>query len=140
MTSIQARILILNITFWAVFLALWHNGISKIPFTDPTHLSHGILVLFTVGQLCALCQKWDWVDWIGTALVFLGLIGTVIGFIIAFSGVTPQSATDSNMAKTMVAVLISGMATALYTTLVGSVGALWLSLNNKLFNAQYSMA
>ena len=63
------------------------------------------------------------------SLVFLGLIGTVIGFIIALSGVNPEHAADVDSISPMVATLIDGMSVALYTTLVGAVLNLWLMVN-----------
>ena len=66
------------------------------------------------------------------SLVLLGLIGTVVGFIIALSGVDPESASDISAVGLMVSTLISGMSTALYTTLVGSVLNLWLMVNYRL--------
>lgn len=66
---------------------------------------------------------------IANSLVFLGLIGTVIGFIIALSGVDPEQASDVNSISPMVATLIEGMSVALYTTLVGAVLNLWLMVN-----------
>jgi len=63
------------------------------------------------------------------SLVLLGLIGTVVGFIIALSGIDPQKAADFGSISPMVSTLIRGMSTALYTTLVGAVLNLWLSVN-----------
>ncbi len=62
-------------------------------------------------------------------LVLLGLIGTVIGFIIALSGVEPDRASDVNAIAPMVSRLIEGMSVALYTTLVGAILNLWLTVN-----------
>jgi hypothetical protein len=62
-------------------------------------------------------------------LVLIGLIGTVLGFIIALSGVDPNRASDVNAISPMVATLIDGMSVALYTTLVGSVLHIWLIVN-----------
>lgn len=69
------------------------------------------------------------VKWFANALVLLGLIGTVVGFIIALSGVDPSKSSDVAAIGAMVATLISGMGTALYTTLVGSITNLWLMAN-----------
>ncbi|MEQ8805654.1 MAG: MotA/TolQ/ExbB proton channel family protein, partial [Rhodospirillales bacterium] len=69
---------------------------------------------------------------IANALVLLGLIGTVIGFIIALSGVDPTAASDANKVGAMVATLISGMSVALNTTLVGSVLYVWLIVNHRI--------
>ncbi|NQU71862.1 MAG: MotA/TolQ/ExbB proton channel family protein [Rhodospirillales bacterium] len=66
---------------------------------------------------------------IANSLVLLGLIGTVVGFIIALSGVDPQKAADVASISPMVSTLIRGMSTALYTTLVGGVLNLWLTVN-----------
>lgn len=69
---------------------------------------------------------------IANSLVLLGLIGTVLGFIIALSGVDPEHATDISSIAPMVSTLISGMSTALYTTLIGAVLNLWLMANHQL--------
>ena len=66
------------------------------------------------------------------SLVLLGLIGTVIGFIIALSGVDPETASDVSAVAPMISTLISGMSTALYTTLVGSILNMWLMANYQL--------
>jgi hypothetical protein len=63
------------------------------------------------------------------SLVILGLIGTVIGFIIALSGVDPENASDISAVTPMVSTLVDGMSTALYTTLVGAVLNIWLMTN-----------
>ncbi len=60
------------------------------------------------------------------SLVFLGLIGTVAGFMIALAGVDPSRAGDAAAVAPMVATLIDGMGLALATTLVGAVTNLWL--------------
>ncbi len=72
------------------------------------------------------------VSHIANALVFLGLIGTVIGFIIALSGVNPASVTDAENVGAMVSNLITGMSVALNTTLVGAVLYVWLIVNHRL--------
>ena len=69
---------------------------------------------------------------IANGLVFLGLIGTVIGFIIALSGVDPSRATEVDNVARMIATLISGMSVAMYTTLAGSVLYVWLSVNHRI--------
>jgi biopolymer transport protein ExbB/TolQ len=69
---------------------------------------------------------------IAGSLVILGLIGTVVGFIIALSGVRPDQAADVKAITPMVSTLIAGMSTALYTTLVGSVLNVWLMVNYQL--------
>lgn len=66
---------------------------------------------------------------IANSLVLLGLIGTVVGFVIALSGVDPSSAGNISHVGEMITQLVRGMSVALYTTLVGSVLSLWLTVN-----------
>lgn len=79
-----------------------------------------------------LTQRVAVVRQLASSLVLLGLIGTVVGFIIALSGVQPEQASDVKAITPMVSTLIAGMSTALYTTLVGSVLNVWLMINYQL--------
>ena len=65
---------------------------------------------------------------IAHSLIFLGLIGTVIGFIIALSGVDPEAAGQVENVSAIVSTLINGMSVALNTTLVGAVLYIWLNV------------
>jgi len=80
----------------------------------------------------SLSQRISIVRQTANSLVLLGLIGTVIGFIIALSGVDPDHASDVKAITPMVSTLIQGMSTALYTTLVGAVLNVWLMVNYHL--------
>ena len=68
------------------------------------------------------------IRYIANSLTILGLIGTVLGFIIALSGVDPDVASNPSAISPMVAQLIEGMSVALYTTLVGAILSVWLGL------------
>ncbi len=69
---------------------------------------------------------------LANSLVVLGLLGTVIGFIISLSGVKPQIVSDVAAVTPMVTTLVEGMSVALYTTAVGAIGNLWLMLNYRM--------
>ena len=69
---------------------------------------------------------------LANSLVILGLIGTVVGFIIALSGVDPQAAADVSSIGPMVSTLIDGMSVALHTTLVGAVLNVWLMVDYRI--------
>lgn len=69
---------------------------------------------------------------IANSLVFLGLIGTVIGFIIALSGVDPAATAEVDKVAAMVSTLIKGMSIALYTTLLGAVLNVWLIVDYRI--------
>jgi MotA/TolQ/ExbB proton channel family len=72
---------------------------------------------------------------IASSLVMLGLLGTVIGFIMSLSGVRPDVASDVKAVTPMIASMITGMSVALYTTLVGAVLNLWLMANYRLLES-----
>ena len=65
---------------------------------------------------------------IANNLIILGLIGTVIGFIISLGGVDAERVADIASVAPMVSTLIKGMSVALYTTLVGAVLHVWLMM------------
>jgi biopolymer transport protein ExbB/TolQ len=71
---------------------------------------------------------------IASALVLIGLVGTVVGFIVVLSGVKPDQAADVAAVGPMVATLVEGMGIALYTTLVGAVLNIWLTANCHLLS------
>ena len=68
------------------------------------------------------------IKFIANILVILGLIGTVIGFIIALSGVDESVSSNPDEVGKMVASLVQGMSVALYTTLAGSILSVWLNI------------
>ena len=79
-----------------------------------------------------LTHKISIVRQVANILVFLGLIGTVIGFIAALSGIDAKSAADTSNIAGMIGRLISGMSVALYTTLLGAMLNLWLTINYRM--------
>ncbi len=97
--------------------------LSRAPGASPESrsLQAGVLRLKLTNRIVVVRH-------IANALVFLGLIGTVIGFIIALSGVDPESASNAENVAEMVATLIGGMSVALYTTLIGAVLYIWLTV------------
>lgn len=69
------------------------------------------------------------VKYLSSSLVMLGLLGTVIGFIIVLTQVPADAVGDTSQVGKLVAVLTHGMGVALYTTLVGAITNLWLNAN-----------
>ena len=72
---------------------------------------------------------------VANTLIFLGLIGTVIGFIIALSAVDPNTAAQAENVASVIATLIDGMSVALNTTLVGATLYLWLTVNYRVLTS-----
>lgn len=123
----MARPLLLLIVAIAILIASYFQGwLHLINDGDSTHIVWGEGILFGIGLVLACFQKWKDVNWIANALVNIGLIGTVVGFIIALSGVIPDAANDIEQLKPMLVTLLKGAGIALYTTLVGAIGSLYL--------------
>ena len=75
-----------------------------------------------------LAGKINFIKFTANTLVILGLIGTVIGFIIALSGVEAGVSSNPEEISKMITTLIQGMSVALYTTLAGSICSVWLNI------------
>tara|TARA_B100001027_G_C16039609_1_gene229295 strand:- start:138 stop:467 length:330 start_codon:yes stop_codon:yes gene_type:complete len=65
------------------------------------------------------------------SLIRLGLVGTVIGFILMLQSVTLIENFDINLMQDLMKNMSAGMMVALYTTLTGLISAMILMLQNK---------
>lgn len=147
----RARLLalfaVLNLTGFGLVGAAGAAGwLELIWRADSSRLTAVITVLFLAGLgICTVIafkrkparELLNTVPFVADSLVLLGLIGTVLGFIMALSGVDPAVATDAKAVQPMIVQLIGGMGVALYTTLVGGVLYLWLSINYRLMSAHH---
>src|SRR5215469_4399388 len=61
-------------------------------------------------------------------LMKLGLLGTIIGFIIMLAPIAGLDATDRTLLKSSMGLMGDGMAVAMYTTLAGLVGSILLKI------------
>ena len=78
------------------------------------------------------------ISYIANLLILLGLIGTVIGFIIAVGGLGESLAGGQNLARvqTVLGQIVNGMGVALFTTLLGSIfGGIWLQLHYEMLSS-----
>ena len=73
---------------------------------------------------------WFFVD----AMIKLGLLGTIVGFIFMLGSVADSSNLDLNAMQKVMQQMSSGMGTALYTTLTGLVGSLLLAMQYQLLD------
>ena len=76
-----------------------------------------------------LMARIGFVRYISSSLVMLGLLGTVIGFIMVLTQIPANAVGDASQVGKLVSTLTSGMGVALYTTLVGAITNLWLNAN-----------
>jgi hypothetical protein len=77
-------------------------------------------------------QEFGW--FVAGLLLSLGLLGTVIGFILMLGPISGLDATDEGATKGALAAMSGGMAVALYTTLAGLVGGMLLKVQGFLLD------
>ena len=68
-------------------------------------------------------------------LMKLGLLGTIIGFIVMLAPIAGLDATDRTMMKSSMGLMSDGMAIAMYTTLAGLVGSILLKVQYYMLDA-----
>jgi MotA/TolQ/ExbB proton channel family len=68
-------------------------------------------------------------------LMKLGLLGTIIGFIVMLAPIAGLDATDRTMMKSSMGLMSDGMAIAMYTTLAGLVGSILLKIQYYMLDA-----
>jgi hypothetical protein len=66
--------------------------------------------------------------WFAAATIKLGLLGTVVGFIVMAAQIGRMPSFDLDQVQNLLKQMTAGMAIALYTTLVGLIANLWLGL------------
>lgn len=72
--------------------------------------------------------------WFAAATIKLGLLGTVVGFIVMASRIGQMPSFEIEQVQTLLKQMTQGMAIALYTTLVGLIANLWLGLQLMLLD------
>lgn len=109
---------------------LWIAGIAQKPFQGSNAIvCLVILGIGALGLLALLCQSWKHSLWIAKHVVRVGLLGTVIGLIIAFSAAKAGGSGDPEATRLMISTVIAGMYVSLYATLMGIAVNLWLKAN-----------
>lgn len=118
----KIKFAIVQVTAISLLVASWALGwLQNIFLTDQTHVTSIIAVVTAIGLSQVYAGRWSWVEFIVTALPLLGLLGTVIGIKIAVGGVEGKEIVLRDL----------GVATALNTTIVGMIGALWVGLSER---------
>ena len=128
----MGKFIVLQSFLLGVFIYGYREGYLEYVYrADRTHLVVFIFFTFLVG-LALIPKNPNLSSWISNKLIDLGLLGTVLGFIIALSGVSIAAVNDPEQVVQMVTHLLSGMRTALFTTITGLAGYLWLSLTIRI--------
>jgi len=124
------RLAILNFGFACFVAWAWWLGYVGFVFThDVSHINYLISAVFAVGLGAVFFGKTSHLERTEVWLVTLGLIGNVVGFIIALQNIDTGSLGTAEGVQKVAASLLAGMGVAFCSTLVGAVAALWISVN-----------
>jgi MotA/TolQ/ExbB proton channel family len=128
-----SRCVVIQAIGGAGLVGLWIAGIANKPFEgDNAFLCWLIVGIAALGILCVFLQRWRDVEWLATHVVRIGLLGTVVGLIIAFSAAKAGGSADPDQIRPMIAAVVDGMYVSLYATLLGVATNLWLKINMRL--------
>lgn len=127
-------VLAVNISAAAVLAWAEYNYsvLSTVWRADGSHLV-GVIAACVVAGLAALLRGDDRSFQLSRHFsVGFGLLGTVLGFIVALSAIRPETAADPSTLPGTITELTRGLGIALYTTLIGLSGAMWLALCRRI--------
>lgn len=127
------RLIILN-TCWLALVA-WAAAMGYVTFVfthDVSGISYVIAALLVVTTGAAFWGKTNLLPHAKIWFVMLGLIGNLIGFILAIQGMASGSLDSADGLMTLANALLEGMSVAFCSTLVGAIAALWTSTNGWL--------
>jgi len=128
-----SRAVVLQAIGAAMVAGLWIAGLAGKPFEGNNGpLCWIIIGMGLLGIGCVFMQRWNDVQWLATHVVRIGLLGTVVGLIIAFSAAGQGGSTNPDEIKSMIAAVVNGMYVSLYATLLGIGVNLWLKVNLRL--------
>ena len=128
-----SRCIVLQAIGAAAIVGLWIAGVASKPFEGENAVLCWLITgMAALGVLCVFLRRWPDVQWLATHVVRLGLLGTVVGLIIAFSAARAGGSADPSEVRPMIAAVVDGMYVSLYATLLGIATNLWLKINLRL--------
>ena len=132
-----ARFAVINLVGVALLAAAWAEGLLLKPYrADESGMCYLITILFLAGLVAVARKDWQTVRWAGNALVYLGMVGTVLGLIMTVSDLSADKAQSFESFKAIVTAIYVGAGVALYTNLLACIGYLWLGTNAHLLARQ----
>jgi len=132
-----ARFAVINLIGVALLGAAWAEGVLLRPYAaDSSGMCYLITALFFAGLVAVAFKDWQTVRWAGNALVYLGMVGTVLGLIMTISDLSVDQSQGASSLKAIITAIYVGAGTALYANLLACVGYLWLGTNAHLLARQ----
>lgn len=130
MSGATAKLIILNVC-WAA-LVVWATvmGYTQFVFThDVSRISYVIVAVLAATVFSAFVDHTRILPHAKIWVVMLGLIGNLIGFVIALHGMAGGDLTSAAGLLTIGKALIDGLSVAFCSTLVGAISSLWIGTN-----------
>ena len=124
--AMRARLILLNLVGIALLAAAWWaGGLALLGEADHVFALPiiGGLVVIALGY--AWAEDWGTVEWMADKLPIVGLIGTVLGVLLAIRGVSVVD--DATRLR-----IFTGVGEALVANLLGIAGYGWLSLTKRV--------
>jgi hypothetical protein len=132
-----ARFAIINLVGVALLAAAWAEGLLLKPYrADESGMCYLITALFLAGLVAVAFKDWQTVRWTGNSLVYLGMVGTVLGLIMTVSDLSVDKTQSFESFKAIITAIYVGAGIALYTNLLACIGYLWLGTNAHLLARQ----
>lgn len=125
-----------------LFTAYLQGWVQHVFRSDSSHMTVLIAVVFFGGVLATLWQAWapatnperarmnlQAIRYVGTTLVMLGLLGTVIGAFKAFQALDPAALSDHSKGVIMTLKSLNSLGIGVACTILGCVTNIWTMLN-----------
>lgn len=123
----RSRFYVMQIVGVAVFIAAFLQGWpQQIYAMDQTGVINAIMLMFFIGLINLHSGTVIAASKCSDFCVRLGLFGTVVGLVIAFSEVDASVVGDAQQAGKLAAEFLKGLGVALSTTIAGWVCSLWI--------------
>lgn len=145
------KILVVNIFLLClVTVGLFYGILTPLFTNDESHITYflGVTVIgFVVLQIRNVYNKEknnitgktdvdDWLNFIRGKYLFIGLLGTIIGFRLITEGLNEVIGMTNMDVVTVLKATVGGLKTLWNTTIVGIVSFLWISLNIQIVKKQ----
>lgn len=126
----RMKLFILN--FAGLCFVVWAAWLGYVQFVfshDVSHLSYLIVAVFVASLAGIFLGRTGHIERVEVWLVTLGLIGNLIGFVLAMHGIDTGALGTAEGVQKVAANLLAGMGVAFCSSLVGAVASIWISVN-----------
>jgi hypothetical protein len=126
----KTRLFVVN--FAGLCGIIWAASLGYVQFVfahDISHLSYLISALFVISLAGIFLGKTSHLERVEVWLVTLGLIGNLIGFVLAMHGIDTGALGSAEGVQRVATNLLAGMGVAFCSSLVGAIAAIWISIN-----------